>query len=116
MARAAGRWLALLPALLLAAMLAGCTSIGVQRVGIDRTDYTRQLRQSDKEQLLANIVALRQGDAPMFLEVSSVISQYSRESTGELQAAIAPAVDNDAGAIGGSVVLRESPTVTYTPL
>ena len=39
MARAAGRWLALLPALLLAAMLAGCTSIGVQRVGIDRTDY-----------------------------------------------------------------------------
>ena len=33
-----------------------------------------------------------------------------------LQAAIAPAVDNDAGAIGGSVVLRESPTVTYTPL
>lgn len=116
MARAAGRWLALLPALLLAAMLAGCTSIGVQRVGIDRTDYTRQLRQSDKEQLLANIVALRHGDAPMFLEVSSVISQYSRESTGELQAAIAPAVDNDAGAIGGSVVLRESPTVTYTPL
>ena len=85
MGRAARKWLALLPAVVLAATLAGCTSIGVQRVGIDRTDYTRQLRQSDKEQLLANIVALRHGDAPMFLEVSSVISQYSRESTGELR-------------------------------
>ena len=116
MAHAARGWLALLPAGVLAVALAGCTSIGANRVGIDRTDYTRQLRQSDKEQLLANIVALRQGDAPMFLEVSSVISQYSRESTGELHAAIAPAFDNDSGAIGGSVVLRESPTVTYMPL
>lgn len=100
----------------MAMLLAGCASMGAARVGIDRTDYTERLRQSEKEQLLTNIVALRYGDAPMFLGVTSVISQYTRESTGELRAAITPAVDNDAGAIGGAVMLRETPTVTYTPV
>ena len=101
---------------LLAALLAGCAGLGPARVGIDRTDYTERLRQSEKEQLLTNIVALRYGDPPMFLGVSSVISQYTRESSGELHAAISPAVDNDGGSIGGAVVLRETPTVTYTPV
>lgn len=109
-------WLAVLAAGGLVALLAGCASLGAARVGIDRTDYTERLRQSEKEQLLTNIVALRHGDAPMFLGVTSVISQYTRESTGELHAAIGPAIDNDAGAIGGAVVLRETPTVTYTPV
>ncbi|WP_372018341.1 hypothetical protein [Pseudoxanthomonas sp. 10H] len=107
---------AALAAALLAGLLAGCTGLGPARVGIDRTDYTERLRQSEKEQLLTNIVALRYGDPPMFLGVSSVISQYTRESSGELHAAIAPAVDNDGGSIGGAVVLRETPTVTYTPV
>ena len=89
---------------LLAALLAGCAGLGPARVGIDRTDYTERLRQSEKEQLLTNIVALRYGDPPMFLGVSSVISQYTRESSGELHAAISPAVDNDGGSIGGAIL------------
>lgn len=109
-------WPAALSAGVLVALLGGCAGLGPARVGIDRMDYTQRLRQSEKEQLLTNIVALRYGDAPMFLGVSSVISQYTRESSGELHAAIAPAVDNDAGSIGGAVVLRETPTVTYTPV
>jgi hypothetical protein len=100
----------------LALSLAGCAGLGPARVGIDRTDYTQRLRESEKEQLLTNIVALRHGDAPMFLSVSSVISQYTRESTGELHLAIDHSVDNDAGAVGGSMLLRETPTVTYTPV
>ena len=47
--------------------LSGCTNIGVQRIGIDRSDYTARLRESNKEQLLLNIVAIRYGDAPLFL-------------------------------------------------
>jgi hypothetical protein len=109
-------WPAMLSAGAMAALLAACTGLGPARVGIDRMDYTQRLRQSEKEQLLTNIVALRYGDAPMFLGVSSVISQYTRESSGELHAAIAPAAGNDAGSVGGAVVLRETPTVTYTPV
>lgn len=117
MAQHEGRgWLAGLSAGIMIALLAGCASLGPARVGIDRTDYTERLRESEKEQLLTNIVALRYGDAPMFLGVSSVISQYTRESTGELNVAIAPGAGNDAGSAGGAVVLRETPTVTYTPV
>ena len=53
---------AALAAALLAALLAGCTGLGPARVGIDRTDYTERLRQSEKEQLLTNILALPYGD------------------------------------------------------
>lgn len=109
-------WRAVLAVAAMAALLAGCSSLGAARVGIDRTDYTERLRESEKEQLLTNIVALRYGDAPMFLGVSSVISQYTRESTGEVNVAIGPGAGNDAGSVGGAVVLRETPTVTYTPV
>ena len=95
-------WRVALVAGLLAALLAGCTGLGPARIGIDRTDYTERLRRSEKEQLLANTVALHHGDAPMFLGVSSVISQYTRESSGELHAAVSPAPDNDGGSIGGA--------------
>jgi hypothetical protein len=95
------------------AALGGCTNFGAQRLGIDRSDYANHLRNANKEQLLLNIVALRYGDAPSFLEVSSVISQYSREGQLNAQAHIGP--DSD-GTVGGSVILRETPTITYTPL
>lgn len=96
--------------------LAGCTSVGSARLGIDRSDYAERLRETNKEQLLQNIVAIRFGDAPLFLEVTSVISQYSREGTLRADLSIAPPPDDSAGGVGASVVLRETPTVTYTPL
>lgn len=101
---------------LLALAAAGCATIGAQRVGIDRDDYTGRLRDSEKEQLLSNVVAMRYGDAPLFLSVSSVISQYTRESSGGLDVNISPPSDTQAGGAHGAVLLRESPTVTYTPL
>ena len=97
-------------------LLAACTSLGPERVGIDRSDYAQRLRESEKEQLLSNIVALRYGDAPLFLNVTSVISQYTRESSGRVDVAISPSPDDADGGLGGSVLLRETPTVTYTPL
>jgi hypothetical protein len=105
-----GALLALIP-------LGGCASIGPQRLGIDRADYADHLRETNKEQLLLNIVALRYGDAPLFLEVSSVISQYTREGSASASLRIdpSPTVD-DIGGVGAGVVLRETPTVTYTPL
>ena len=98
-------------------MLCGCASMGPQRMGVDRSDYATHLRETNKEQMLLNIVAMRYGDAPLFLEVSSVISQYTRE--GSLNASVpiaAPLGSTDPGFVGGGVLLRETPTITYTPL
>lgn len=96
--------------------LAGCTSIGPQRLAIDRSDYANHLRETNKEQLLLNIVAMRYGDAPLFLDVSSVISQYTREGQLSAGLGINPPSDEADGSLGGSVLLRETPTITYAPL
>ncbi|WP_132388148.1 hypothetical protein [Novosphingobium sp. PhB165] len=103
-----------LPLLILSAT--GCTSIGAQRMGIDRSDYSMRLLQNNKEQLLLNIVAIRYGDAPAFLEVNSVISQYTREGSVHADFGIHPAPDDADGTAGANVLLRETPTITYAPL
>lgn len=99
------------------ALLCGCASMGPARMGIDRSDYATHLRETNKDQMLLNIVAMRYGDAPLFLEVSSVISQYTREGSVSAAVPIAPPTGNtDAAGVSGSVLLRETPTITYTPL
>jgi hypothetical protein len=111
--RVLSRFLAILS---LAPWLTGCAGLGAARVGIDRGDYTERLRESEKTQLLSNIVAMRYGEAPMFLSVASVISQYTRESSGRLHASLDPPVDGEGGSADGAVLFRETPTVTYTPM
>jgi hypothetical protein len=58
-------------------LLSGCASIGPQTVPRDRFDYTAAISDSWKNQMLFNMVKIRYGDAPVFLDVSSVISQYA---------------------------------------
>src|SRR6478735_1546176 len=55
----------------------GCTSVGPITVPRDRVDYITAVAESWKEQTLLNIVRMRYGDAPTFVDVSSVISAYA---------------------------------------
>ena len=57
-------------------LLSGCAGIGPLTVSRDRFDYTAAISDSWKRQMLFNMVKIRYGDAPVFLDVSSVISQY----------------------------------------
>ena len=54
----------------------GCASIGPGTVTRDRFDYVTAISDSWKSQMLFNLVKLRYGDAPVFLDVASVINQY----------------------------------------
>jgi len=103
-------------ALALAIAVSGCVGLGPQRLGIERSDYANRLRETGKEQLLLNLVAMRYGDAPLFLDVTSVISQYTREGSLHADVPISPPPNDTNGVIGGSVLLRETPTITYAPL
>src|SRR6185437_4625902 len=59
--------------------LGGCASIGPGTVARDRFDYISAISDSWKAQMLLNLVKLRYGDAPVFLDVASVINQYAIE-------------------------------------
>ena len=57
--------------------VASCASIGPGTVPRDRVDYITAVADSWKEQTLLNVVRMRYGDAPSFVDVSSVISAYA---------------------------------------
>ncbi len=56
--------------------LLGCAGIGPSTVVPARFDYTAAIGDSWKQQMLINLVKMRYGDPPVFLDVASVISQY----------------------------------------
>ncbi|HUN82255.1 MAG TPA: hypothetical protein VMV81_12190 [Phycisphaerae bacterium] len=57
-------------------ILAGCSGIGPQTIVPSRFDYTAAIGDSWKQQMLMNMVKTRYGDTLVFLDVTSVISQF----------------------------------------
>jgi hypothetical protein len=97
----------------------GCAGIGPHTVARDRFDYTSAISDSWKSQMLINMVKMRYGDTPTFLDVASVINQYSIESQLDLRLTwadpITGAVTNSQTA-GGAARYIDRPTITYSPL
>ena len=100
--------------------LFGCTGIGPPTVPRDRFDYTAAISDSWKHQMLFNIVKIRYGDAPVFLDVSSVISQYQVAGAVNLGATFSSFPSNSpwstSATLGGTGTYVERPTITYTPV
>jgi hypothetical protein len=101
---------------LLIAMALGCVRVPPQSVALDRFDYGQAIADSWKRQTLANIVRLRYGDAPTFLEVTSVINSYSTSGALTAGASIPESPDGNNLNLGASRAWSNSPTVTYQPL
>ncbi len=98
-------------------LLAGCASIGPRTVDRDRFDYTAAIANSWKSQMLLNIVKLRYADTPVFLDVSSVISQYSVQGRVNLGVGWSTGVQlGDSQSVATEGIYSERPTITYTPL
>jgi hypothetical protein len=95
--------------------LTGCAGIGAHSLARDRFDYNSAISQSWQAQMLINMVKLRYGDTPTFLEVASVINQYSVESQVNLQLTWVDLVTNTQVA-GGTARYADLPTITYSPL
>jgi hypothetical protein len=97
-------------------LLIGCVPVGPPTIARDRFDYTTAVADSWKRQMLLNIVKIRYGDAPIFLDVASIINQYSLETElrGTLGWSAPPYADRQE--IGGTGRYYDRPTITYTPL
>jgi hypothetical protein len=95
--------------------VAGCRSIGPAMLERDRFDYTLAISDSVKNQVLLNIVKLRYGDTPIFVDVSSVISQYGLENSISYGFTWQYPPTERTPSIGGSSRYAERPTITYSP-
>ena len=106
---------------LIASTVCACSSIGPPTVQRDRIDYGSAIANSWKQQTLLNIVKLRYGDFPVFLEIAQVIAGYQIEST--VGAGFNAANNSSAGQLaffGGSALAQgkytDRPTLIYAPL
>jgi len=100
--------------------LFGCSAIGPTTISRDRFDYTAAISDSWKRQMLFNMVRIRYGDAPVFLDVSSVISQFQIVGQINLGATFSSFPDNSPWSTSGSVgtmgQYADRPTITFTPI
>ena len=96
----------------------GCSHIGPGTVARDRFDYIGALSDSWKQQMLYNIVKVRYGDAPVFLEVASLINQYAIETDINIAATWqAPqSFNSNILAVGATGRYLDRPTISYSPV
>ena len=96
--------------------LGGCASVPPQHVTTDRMDYGQVVADSWKRQTLLNVVRLRYADAPMFLDVSSIINSYTVGGNANAGATLPSGTNQDVFQIGATGNWSNTPTVTYQPL
>jgi hypothetical protein len=106
--------------ILLALISTGCASMGPGVVGRDRSDYEHAVTESWQRQLLMNLVKIRYGDTPFFLDVSSITNSYNLSTQVNMSATwwgnVVGAGPHDALSLGATGIYSDKPTITYNPL
>lgn len=105
----------LAPPVILCGTLGGCFSLGPMELTHDHLAYSRALGDTQKREMLLNIVRIRYADPPTFLDTTQVIAGYqmNRTMNGGFYA-----YPHGVGSYlfgGGSASLQENPTFTYQP-
>jgi hypothetical protein len=96
--------------------LTGCASVPPDRVAVDRLGYGQVIADSWKRQTLLNVVRLRYADAPVFLDVASVINSYSMAGKTTGSAQLPDGASPNLFSLGAEGSWSNTPTVTYQPL
>ena len=104
-------------------LLVGCSSIGPGTVTRDRFDYTGAVAESWKSQMLLNLVKIRYGDTPVFLDVGQIVAGYAFQrslsavaTANELTGSPPPSVPTNTFSLLAQGAYNDSPTITYAPL
>ena len=98
-------------------LISGCAAQGAKRVPADRFDYNGAIAQSTREQMLLNIVRSRYLEVPVFLTVSSVLTQYEYDRSVGLTAILEfGSGTTDRGIGEANLRFSERPTITYLPV
>jgi len=102
-------------AVALAALVAGCAAFSESVLKETRGTLNETAAQTNAEQMLRNIVRLRYGDTPYFLEVSSVSTSATVSANVGASAAVPLGLDPTFAATTG-VGLSQTPSFVFQPL
>jgi len=97
-------------------LVSGCVSYGPSTIRRDRIDYNTAISDSWKSQMLTNIVRVRYGDTPIFLNVDSVVTSYEMSGKGTANTGWAFPPFSTNTSLGGEVYSATRPTITYSPM
>lgn len=99
-------------------LLSGCEVLGPRAIRSGRMNYNEAVQQTTKEQLLLNLVRLKNDEPPLFFDVTGVVSQPQLQlgaATGDIS--LPPHKNNAAGyPVNGSIQYTDAPAITYAPL
>jgi len=98
-------------------LLGGCGGTGPASIARDRFDYVTSVSESWKRQMLLNLLKVRYADAPVFMDIASVINSY--ELTGEVSLAgqiAKTGAGDEIASLGMTGRYADKPTITYQPL
>ncbi|HEY3886968.1 MAG TPA: hypothetical protein VGL73_00225 [Caulobacteraceae bacterium] len=120
--------------------LAGCQHVGPSSIAMGRPDYNAAIQQTSQQQLLENIVRVRDAQMPLVMDVTQINAGLTFQASAGAQVAgiggqvalqgagRAVPTSNTAGALASlvvpaeaglftsGVIYQETPTITYTPL
>jgi hypothetical protein len=120
--------------------LAGCQHVGPSSISMGRPDYNSAIQETSQQQLLENIVRVRDAQMPLVMDVTQINAGLTFQASAGAQVAgiggqaalqgagRAVATSNTAGALSSlvvpteaglfssGVIYQETPTITYTPL
>ena len=100
--------------------MSGCAQLGPDLVKAGRNDYNIVIKQTEDEEAILNLVRVRYGDGPLFLDVSSVSTSFVWTQAGSGQAELFDKRGSDLQrsnvGVTGDLEYTERPTITYTPL
>jgi hypothetical protein len=93
--------------------LTGC--IGPRSLELTRLRYDQAVHETTEQQWLRNVVRLRYGDLPSFMDVAAITSQFELSSRGGFTGGRQRASANDSYFGDMSLQFRDAPTLSYTP-